>query len=113
MFASRFFVCYFCSYCNSQYLVVIYIDPKFLSLLLSPNTTVTGTCGWTDTHALMDRLDRGNVGKAAVSTRAHTSLDKQVTRICIHELSNSGFAEQTKEILVSCIPCTMFHITIY
>lgn len=93
--------------------MVIYKDPKFLSLLLSLNTTVTGTCCWPDTHALMDRLDRDNMGKAAVTTHAHTPLDKQVTLIYIHELSNSGFAEQTKAILVSYIPCTTFRITIY
>jgi len=93
--------------------VVIYKDPKFLSLLLSLNTTASGACGWPDTHALMDGLDRGNMGRAAVSTRTHTSLDKQATRICIHELAISEFAEQTKAILVSYILCTTLQITIY
>jgi hypothetical protein len=105
MLTSRFLLCYFYSYFNSHYLVVNYNDPKFLSLLLSLSTTLTGTCGWPDANAHVDRLDRGNMGKAAQSTRAHTSLDKQVTRVCIYELSNSGFAEQTKAILVSYILC--------
>jgi hypothetical protein len=105
MFTSRFLLCSFYSYFNSQYLEVIYNDLKFLSLLLSLSTTVTGTCGWPDTNALVDRFGRGNMGKAVESTRAHTSLDKKVTRVCICELSNSGFAKQTKEILVSYIPC--------
>jgi hypothetical protein len=87
MFTSRFLVCYFYSCFNSQYLVVIYKDSKFLSLLLSVNTTVTGTYDWTDTHALMDKLDRCNMGKATVSTRAHTSLDQQVT----HNLYSGTF----------------------